>query len=106
MAVSGTKRSPSTRFHSDTIDRLVVVQLDPRPILDFIIRAGDVVLKNGVPLLQAELLGTRPGLRGDELLQVRDGVVGVALDPDFLAWKSISVSRGVRRTRDIIKHDE
>lgn len=70
------------------------------------VRAGDVVLKNGVPLLQAELLGTRPGLRGDELLQVRDGVVGVALDPDFLAWKSISVSRGVRRTRDIIKHDE
>lgn len=31
------RRSPTTRFHSATIGRLVVVQFDPRPILDFII---------------------------------------------------------------------
>lgn len=37
VAVGGAKRSPSTRFHWDTIGRLVVVQLDPGPILDFII---------------------------------------------------------------------
>lgn len=70
------------------------------------VRACDVVLKDGVPLLQAELLGARPGLRGDELLQVRDSVVGVALDPDFLAWKSISVQRGIQRTRYTIKQEE
>lgn len=53
------------------------------------VRQGDVVFIDRVPLLQAELLSARSGLRGDELLQVRDGVVGVTLDSDFLAWSIV-----------------
>lgn len=48
-----------------------------------------MVFIDRVPLLQAELLSARSGLRGDELLQVRDGVVGVTLDSDFLAWSIV-----------------
>jgi hypothetical protein len=45
----------------------------------------DVILVDVVPLLKADLLGARSRLGRDELLEVADGVVGVALDPHLLA---------------------
>lgn len=45
----------------------------------------DVILVDVVPLLKADLLGARSRLGRDELLEVPDGVVGVALDPHLLA---------------------
>lgn len=51
------------------------------------VRQGNVVLVDDVPLLQTKLLRSRASLRRNELLQVCNGVVGVALDPNFLAWR-------------------
>ena len=53
--------------------------------MDLVVVERDVVLVHGVPLLDAQLLGPRAGLRGEELLEVADGVVRVALDADLLA---------------------
>ena len=43
-----------------------------------------MVLVDGVPLLEDDLLPASSRLSGDELLQVADGIVGVALHADFL----------------------
>ena len=42
--------------------------------MDLVVLEGDVVLVDGVPLLDADLLGPRAALRGDQLLQVADRV--------------------------------
>ena len=66
---------------------LVVVKLKPHPVVNFVVFQGDVVLVYVVPLLNAELFRPRACLRGDEFLQVTDGVVLVALDADLLSLR-------------------
>ncbi len=38
-----------------------------------------------LPLLKPDLLGARAGLRGDELLQIPDGIIRVAFDSNLLS---------------------
>jgi hypothetical protein len=64
--------------------RLVVVELEPHPVVDLVVLERDVVLVDVVPLLDADLLGARPRLRRHQLLEVADGVVLVALHPHLL----------------------
>ena len=47
---------------------LVVVQLQAHAVVDLVVLERDVIFKNGVPLLDADLLGPGAALRGDELL--------------------------------------
>jgi hypothetical protein len=70
------------------MDVSVVVELEAHAVVDLVVLQGDVVLVDVVPLLDAELLRPRPGLRRDELLQVADGVVLVALDADLLPLRA------------------
>lgn len=63
---------------------LVVVELEAHAVVDLVVAEGDVVLVDGVPLLDADLLGPGARLRRHELLEVADGVVLVALDPHLL----------------------
>lgn len=53
--------------------------------MDLVVLEGYVVLVNGVPLLDAYLVGAGAGLGGDELLEVSDSVVVVALDAHLLS---------------------
>ncbi|CAH0374783.1 unnamed protein product [Pelagomonas calceolata] len=64
---------------------LVVVQLEAHAVVDLVVLERDVVLEDGVPLLDADLLGPGAALRRDELFQVADRVVLVALHPNLLA---------------------
>ena len=63
---------------------LVVVELEAHAVMDLVVPEGDVVLLDGIPLLDADLVGARAGLSGRQLLQVSDGVVVVALHPNLL----------------------
>ena len=51
--------------------------------MDLVVLKRDVVLVDGVPLLDAQLLRPRASLRGQQFLQVADGVLGVALDVEL-----------------------
>lgn len=62
----------------------IVVELEAHAIMNLVILEGDVVLVDGVPLLNPDLLGPSTRLRGDKLLQVADCVVIVALHSDLL----------------------
>lgn len=53
--------------------------------MDLIVLQRDMVLVDRVPFLDPDFLRSRPDLRSDELLQIADGVVFVALDADLLA---------------------
>jgi len=63
---------------------LLVVQLQIHPVMDLVIFQSDVVLEDGVPLLQHDLVPLGSGLSRDQLLEVPDGVVLVALNANFL----------------------
>jgi hypothetical protein len=63
----------------------LVVELQVHPVVDLIVLELDVVLEDGVPLLEHDLVPAGARLRRDQLLEVADGVVLVALDPDLLA---------------------
>ena len=63
--------------------RLLVIQLQVHPIMDFIISQRHVVLKNRVPLFKNDLIPPGASLGSYQFLQVPDGVIGVALDADF-----------------------
>ena len=54
---------------------LVVVELQAHAVVDLVVLQRDVVLVDGIPLLDPQLLGARADLRGQQLLQVADGVV-------------------------------
>ena len=45
---------------------LVVVQLQAHAVVDLVVLERDVIFKNGVPLLDADLLGPGAALRRDE----------------------------------------
>ncbi|KAI5666271.1 hypothetical protein M9H77_16124 [Catharanthus roseus] len=49
-----------------------------------IVFESDVILVDGVPLLNSDLLSSGSSLSSHELLEVSDGVVVVALHPDLL----------------------
>lgn len=51
--------------------------------MNLIVLQRNVVLEDRVPLLEADLLWARANLRGNELLEVANEVVLVALDPDL-----------------------
>ncbi len=57
-----------------------------------VVDEGDVVLVDGVPLLQHDLVPLGAGLRRDQLLQVSYGVVLVALDAN-LRWAKKQVDQ-------------
>jgi hypothetical protein len=59
-------------------------QFQTHPIVNFVIFQGDVVLVDGVPLLDLEFFRARPELRGRQLFEIPNRVVGVALDANFL----------------------
>lgn len=50
----------------------------------------DVILENGVPLLQDNFVPSRPRLRSDQLLQVSNSVVAIALDADLFSQPVIA----------------
>lgn len=52
--------------------------------MDLVVLEGDVILVDGVPLLDSDLIGSGAGLGRHQLLKVTDGVVLVALHPDLL----------------------
>ena len=45
-------------------------------MVDLVVLERDVVFEDVVPALQSDLVGPRAGVRGDELLEVFDGVGG------------------------------
>ena len=85
--------------------RLIVIQLQIRPVVHLVILQRDVILVHGVPLLHANLLRPRARLRGDEFLQVPDRVVLAARRASRRASVTVIVTvhrasrRAARRTR-------
>lgn len=53
-----------------------------------------MVLVDGVPLLQDDLFRRSSDLGGDELLEVADGIVGLALDAHLLAETVVANDTG------------
>ena len=54
------------------------------------------------PFLELDLARVRAGLRGDELLEVADGVVRAALDPDCI--QMTGRRRGQQRSEAIVSY--
>ena len=63
----------------------IIIHLQAHPVVDLVVGQRDVVLEDGRPLLQPDLVRPRPRLCGRKLLEVANGVVLVALDADLLA---------------------
>lgn len=63
---------------------LVVVELEAHAVVDLVVLKGDMVFVDVVPLLDPDLVGPGSSLSGDELFEVSDGVVVVALNPNLL----------------------
>lgn len=63
---------------------LVVVELEAHAVVDLVVLECNMVLVDVVPLLDTDLVGTGTSLGGDELLEVSDGIVVVALHPHLL----------------------
>ena len=64
---------------------LLVIKLQIHAVLNLVVLQRDVVLVDGVPLLQNQLFVSRARLGGDQLLQIADCVILVALYSDLLA---------------------
>jgi hypothetical protein len=60
------------------------VELESHAIMDFVVVQRDVILEHRVPLLNAQLLWPRADLSREQLLQVANRIVRVALDADLL----------------------
>lgn len=67
--------------------------------MNLVVLERDVVLVDGVPLLDADLLRPRAHLRRHELLEVPHRVVLVALDADLLAQAVVQDHLDHRRVR-------
>lgn len=63
---------------------LVVVEFETHAVMDLVILESDVILVYGVPLLDADLVGSCARLSRHQLLQVADGVIVVALHAHLL----------------------
>ena len=61
-----------------------VVELEAHAIVYLVVLESDVVLVDCVPFLNPDLLGPSTRLSRNELLQITDGVIFVALHPDLL----------------------
>lgn len=68
-----------TRNESE-VQCLLIVELKVHAVMYLVVPEGDVVLEDGVPLLEDNLVPACAGLGRDELLEVSNSVVGVALD--------------------------
>lgn len=64
---------------------LLVIKLQVHPVVDLIISQRHVVFKNRVPLFKNDLIPAGASLSRYQFLQVADGVIGVALNADFLS---------------------
>lgn len=64
---------------------LVVVEFETHAVVDLVILESDVILVDGVPLLDADLVGSGARLSRHKLLQVADGVIVVALHAHLLS---------------------
>ena len=64
---------------------LLIVKFEIHAVVNFIIFEFDVVLEDGVPLFQDDLVGAGSGLGGDQFFEVPNGVIFVAFDANFLA---------------------
>lgn len=60
-----------------------LIHLQRHSVVDLIILQRDMILEDAVPFLQTDLGRRRPGLGGDELLEIADSIVGRALDADL-----------------------
>ena len=56
--------------HLNSVEKLVVVELEARAIVDLVVLKRDVVFEDGVPFMNPDLLGSSARLRRDQLLQV------------------------------------
>jgi len=61
----------------------LIIEFQVHPVVNFVILQLNVVLENRVPLFQDDFVGPSSGLSRDHLLQVSDGVVGVAFHPNL-----------------------
>lgn len=52
--------------------------------MNLVVLQSDMVLINGIPLLNSDLFSPSSSLSSHELLEISDGVVIVALDADLL----------------------
>lgn len=62
----------------------VYAQLQTHTVVYLVILERDVILVYRVPLLYSQLLRSCTELRGGQFLEIADGIVLVALDPDLL----------------------
>lgn len=65
--------------------RALLVQLERHAVVDLVVGERDMVLEDGVPLLELDLLVVGAALRRDQLLEVANRVVRRALDADWRA---------------------
>lgn len=66
------------------LTKSAVVELEAHAIVYLVVLESDVVLVDCVPFLNPDLLGPSTRLSRNELLQITDGVIFVALHPDLL----------------------
>ena len=65
----------------------MVVEFQVHSVVNLVVPECDVVLEDGVPLFEDDLVPLGARLRRDQLLQVTHSVVLVALDPNLFGKK-------------------
>ena len=71
------------------VDELLVVELEVHAVVYFVVLESDVILEDGVPLLQHDLVPPGSGLSCNQFLEISDGVVFVALDAHLLTQTTV-----------------
>jgi len=80
-----SKRKFGKEREEEDTRSLVVVEFETHAIVDLVILQSDVILVDGVPLLDADLVGSGASLSRHKLLQVADCVIIVALHAHLLS---------------------
>ena len=75
----------------------LTIELQAHAVVDLVVLKSDVVLVDGVPFLNPQLLRPRTRLRREELLQITDRIIFVALDANLLAEAVIANSVGAKQ---------
>lgn len=81
--------SQSKPFKHQVLSSLVI-QFKVHPVMYFIVTNGDVILEDGVPLLEHNLVPSGARLRSNQLLEVANGVIWIAFDSNFFAESIIA----------------
>ena len=76
---------------------VLTIQLQAHAVVDLVVLQSDVVLVDGVPFLNPQLLRPRTRLRREELLQITDRIIFVAFDANLFAEAVIANSVGARQ---------